>query len=688
MVYPEVMMIDEKILSEMNLPLSNPKEELETISNTVLMPLLHPSKFEVRSEYQRDKGIDHWVEIKTDGRYTNFQFVIQLKATESTNTNSDGSFSLQIETSNINYLLNGSYSAYYVLYHKPTNQLFFEHLNEFLKKIVEKDANWNSQGSHVLRFSKILDEEAISEIYEATKRKGRSHRRMNEILAIKSATLEAGDRILIDGTLNVTDDSGVREWIMSMGLKHINEGDWKTIISLHKGASGNVATTAKYNLIVGVAYYYNAKNLEALQHFKAALRLKSELSEELLYHLRYFEIAAKYSIGIISEDEYERTLDELEDKTNIGLYIRIEKANKEYIQSLESGTGGYAQFVSTMQEILLDPQANINIKLIANCELMSFKGHENNKDFIRDSHKLKEHEERFGASLEARRQFAFGVIEKKDKWCEQVQLLKEAIKNIGNYFTFYLVMLHEIKIEYEFIVYSNQMFIVTGISAPALPSTLALKLNELEKAYEYFYSIGHIINVCAVLSLKYEMSHFLNELDIAAKAKQELMDIVDNYELREYKGKLDWLLNSGTTHERFELFLIKFSDDKNIAKAKIEKMKTELAQLEEIEQKTKTKIKEAYFIELFPIGTFEFPQSEKEKVYDIIGVKSVEAKEEFDYFFQNNIVPVANIYNKIIEQEGPLNGQMAFKGIDDYENIYRIRKELFANKFYRVNKLS
>src|SRR5690349_14667134 len=100
-------MIDQNALDEMKLPLTNHNEELESISENSLRPLFDISRFHFCTQDRRDKGIDLTYEIKKSGKHTGFRLVIQLKATESIQPNkSDGSFSLQLDTSNINYLLN------------------------------------------------------------------------------------------------------------------------------------------------------------------------------------------------------------------------------------------------------------------------------------------------------------------------------------------------------------------------------------------------------------------------------------------------------------------------------------------------------------------------------------------------------------------------------------------------------
>ncbi|UPT69939.1 MAG: DUF4365 domain-containing protein [Flavobacterium sp. JAD_PAG50586_2] len=126
-----------KQYDDMNLPKVNQNESLETISSNFFRPLLDVNRFEIRSETVRDKGIDFHVELKKeqsngDSVYTNFRFAVQLKATESIEANTDGSFSIQIDSSNINYLLNNGMPSFYVFYHKPTQAFYYESTNNFL----------------------------------------------------------------------------------------------------------------------------------------------------------------------------------------------------------------------------------------------------------------------------------------------------------------------------------------------------------------------------------------------------------------------------------------------------------------------------------------------------------------------------------------------------------------------------
>ncbi|MEJ7678747.1 MAG: hypothetical protein WKG06_12990 [Segetibacter sp.] len=69
-------------------------------------------------------------------------------------------------------------------------------------------------------------------------------------------------------------------------------------------------------------------------------------------------------------------------------------------------------------------------------------------------------------------------------------------------------------------------------------------------------------------------------------------------------------------------------------------------------------------------------------MYEIIGIENPKTKEVFDRLF-GFIIPIANIFYNEVTQEGPLDGNLADKGIESWRNIYRVRKAFYENDFYR-----
>lgn len=158
--------MDKKRFERLPLPASNPKEDLETISRNRVLPLLDPSLFEVRPVIFRDKGNDFIIELKQNGAYTNFHFAVQLKSTNSTRPNKDGSLSFAIPVSNINYLSNYAMPAYYILYDHKSDKCYIEDVDYVYHCLIQKWPSQKLPKSFTINFSKLLNPEKVNQIYE------------------------------------------------------------------------------------------------------------------------------------------------------------------------------------------------------------------------------------------------------------------------------------------------------------------------------------------------------------------------------------------------------------------------------------------------------------------------------------------------------------------------------------------
>lgn len=686
-------MIDDSILDEMNLPMANSNEELETISKNLFRPLFDVTKFEIRSEDLRDKGIDLHIEIKKANRYTNFRFAVQLKATDSRKVNNDGSISLQLYTSNINYLLNNTMPALYVLYSKNTNTFYYENLNEFVKSLSEKDSDWQKQESHSLRFNKILTEDVINVIYNDTIQKGLFHRKVNEKLILQSASLHSTDKILFDSDLNVSEDSEIRNLIENIGFVLINEGKWKEVILVHKKGSGNIASTSKYNLVLGVANYYNGNLIEALSFLKSAAKLQSELTAELANHLAYFYTSVKSSLGLITDSEYQKRMDELEGSDNIGLYIKLEKAKINYYNSLSKDSEDkFDQLISDINEIINDSKADNGIKLNAKCELILIEGSKNNWDYVKGVALINAVEILTGPDLQMRADSARNFIESNSLWFKEVKRLKNDALEGKNYFHYFNAVINEVKVIYEMQVFTKLVSIeqkMPGYTTPEMPDTKPIfddLLQKVDKALQYFRQVGHVENEVVTLSAKYEIQHYLKDYSNANTTLSEAENLIDTYELTEKKRRLEHLKNGGTTHQKIKTWIDEVFEDADKKQKEFQEMVSDITRMDELERKETIPKQEYLTIHLLPIGYFRFPKSDKHKVYQILHINSIEVKEKFDSLF-GFVIPIANIFYDEIIQEGPLDGKLADRGIESWRNIYRVRKHFYENKFYRNETL-
>lgn len=106
------------------LPKADRNSELQRRSLGALRTLLPNDKLVFRDERIDDAGVDGSLELLIDSAYTDLRSQVQIKSTESTPSNRDGTISIPIRVSNLNYLLNGP-SPLYLLYVLPDNEFRF-----------------------------------------------------------------------------------------------------------------------------------------------------------------------------------------------------------------------------------------------------------------------------------------------------------------------------------------------------------------------------------------------------------------------------------------------------------------------------------------------------------------------------------------------------------------------------------
>jgi hypothetical protein len=681
----------EKDLDTMDLPKANYYEQLETLSEQNFQILFNPSKFHFCTRDRRDKGLDITYEIIRADNHIGFRFVVQLKSTESIKANKDdGSFSVSLDTSNINYLLNNNCPAFYVLYEVNTKTFYYESITDFLKTLIQKANDWEKQGSHVLRFSKKILPDGITEMYDTAQRIGLLQRNLIESATLISASVNQSDRVSIDSDFTITDDAKIRKMIEVLGFELINEGKWREILFVHNKASGNVATTGLYNLILGIANYYGGSRWLAKSFLKSAKNLKSELDEELQKHLQYFDTTIDYSLGLIDYEEFNNRMQTLLNSETVGLYVKLENAKRDYVESMANKEGeNYEKYVKEIEEIINHPKANDGLKLTAKCELILFQGFKNNSDYVSGIARLNAMEEFFGADMPARIESAKQFIETNSAWYKNVEeTINEAAKSKNN-FAYFTAFTNEVKVSYQFNVYTTTVFIVKDIPGQPKPERpdnkpmIERMLKRIGLAANFFSQIGHIENTIAASSTFYEILHYTNDLEQANRILAELENLVERYDLKDHKERLERLKNGGTTHETFRKWFNGIFETANQKKKEHESMEKELREMDEEEKKIKDKpFQGNHQIHLFPIGYFQFPISAKEKVYEILQVNNPETRKNFDEMFKI-VIPVANIFYPEIEKEGFQDGNAANRDITNWKNIYRVRKAFYENKFYR-----
>jgi len=672
-------------LDEIKLPKRSEKEELEQISKDKLRPLFDVKQFEVREEIYRDKGLDLNIELKYKNNYTNFRFIVQLKATETKKTNTDGSYSWQIDTSNIQYLLNAGIPAYYICYVKQNDTFYYRQLNDFITELSSKHKDWNEQDSHVLHASEILTTKAIDEIYEEVKNRLLATRELIEKLHIgKSGDLTK--KVSITSEYKITDETSIVDLVEKIGLTIINEGKSKDIILLNERVSGNI-TSPLYNLTVGIAAYYTSNLFDSLALFQKANREKESLPIHLVEHLKYFDALVKYSIGFIKQGEYLKILNSLKQSEHLQYYIQIEQAKEKYFNSLNEK--GFNDFKNEMFSIIDNKAISSNIRFIASCEYLLFWGSKINMEHFQSIALINALEIENGPNKKLRIEGARDWLSQNTQWENFYQELNKKIVDEKDFFAFNMCKLNEVKVRFELIVYTSLVKFEKSI--PDFPDSIHIDNSEqieqmiknLNKISDNYKGLYHIENLIATLSTKYEVLKFAKKQDEAEQVINEIQSLVDFHNLKEQKQKLDFLVNGGTTEDKVKQLIENTVEKSKSDREEYDRLVQEMKQFDDLEKKQKSDKEESVTIELFPIGHFSVPKGKIDKFYEILNIDSYKLTKNLNFFFENGIIPILNILNENITKEGYANGKLDDKGIESWRRIRVIRENLYIEKIRR-----
>lgn len=672
-------------LDEIKLPKGSEKEELEQISKDKLRPLFDVKLFEVREEVYRDKGLDLNIELKYKNNYTNFRFIVQLKATETKNPNIDGSYSWQIDTSNIQYLLNAGIPAYYICYVKQNDTFYFKQLNEFITELSNKQKNWNEQDSNVLYASEILTKNAIDGIYEEVKNRLLATRELTEKLQIGNNG-GLSKKVSITSNYKITDETSIVDLVEKIGLTIINEGKSKDVILLNERVSGDI-TSPLYNLTVGIAAYYTSNLFDSLAFFQKANREKEKLPNELVEHLKYFDALVKYSIGFINQEDYLRIINSLKQSAHLQYYIQIEQAKEKYFNSLNEE--GFNNFKNEIFSIIENKEISSNIRFIASCEYLLFWGSKINMEHFQSIALINAIETVNGSNKKLRIECAQNWLLLDTQWEKFYQELNKDIVDKKDFFAFNMCKLNEVKVRFELIVYTSLVKFEQSI--PDFPDSIHIDNSEqieqmiknLNKISDNYKSLYHIENLIATLSTKYEVLKFAKKEEETQQVIYEIQSMVEFHNLKEQKQKLEFLLNGGTTEDKVK-HLIKNTVEKSKSDRKeYDELVREMKEFDDLEKKQENNKIESVTVELFPIGHFSVPKEKIDSFYEILHIDSYKLTKNFNFFFDNGIIPVLNILNENIIQEGYVNGNLDDKGIVSWRRIRVIRENLYKEKIRR-----
>jgi len=290
------------------LPKADRNAELQRLSIAAFQSSLPTDKFVFRGEPVEDAGVDGSLELIVDGSYTNLRAQVQLKSTDSEHTNSDGSVSVQVRASNLNYLLHGQ-SPIYVLYISPRGELRFAWARDERKRLDESNPDWAEQEYITIRFHAFVTPSSLAQIYDRIRQEARLQREVINRLDVASSTGQVVVSINPE-TLNVTDPEEVKSILINSGTAIVSAGYSSQVKDLIRVLDPRDAQSPRILLVQAHAESYLGRYQFAIALLAEASLHLDELSDEDQFFLQTLQDMCDFQTGRISTSEFSQRLDQ------------------------------------------------------------------------------------------------------------------------------------------------------------------------------------------------------------------------------------------------------------------------------------------------------------------------------------------------------------------------------------------
>jgi hypothetical protein len=370
------------------LPEGDRQDTLQQRSLKAFRNCLPEDQFLFRDERTDDKGVDGSLEVKlqfpaaggpnagTKECFTNCRAQVQLKSLDHPAYNGDGSVSLSVATSNLNYLLNGP-CPLYVVWIAETGEVRYAWAREEWKRLDAENPGWQNQATFTVRFVYPLTKDALAEIHSRVLNEARFARHVHEMLA--QAALHEQVVVTIEPrTLKTTDPLQIYAWITSSGMTIVGAGYGLQVLNGIELLNPQHRREARVRLVSG---YANATlgryHLAAGDLAEVAVR-RAELSAPDQRFLDYLRGVCEYQTGRIDIAEYLRREDEWATRHD-GIGAAEHRLESLRLQRLGEGDlDRRAEMLAQMQlhaaAIEASPDATAGQKLQARIVLLSARG--------------------------------------------------------------------------------------------------------------------------------------------------------------------------------------------------------------------------------------------------------------------------------------------------------------------------
>lgn len=353
-------------------------DELERLSFTALDLVLPKDRFLLRSE-EKDKGVDLSIELLVDSQATNLRSQIQLKSTDTTETNRDGSVSYSIDASNLNYLLYGGNAALYVLFIAPRNELRFAWASEERRRPDQEKPEWMQQQTITMRFDNLLSPEATEQTYKRVLQEARFHRKINDDLS--RASLDEQVTININPeTLETINAADAKVDVLTSGITMVASGYGNLVLRAIQLMHSSDRELPRVQTIQAYAHYTLGGYQDALACIGRALLRQAELTSADKHFLRDLRNSCRYETGQLSYSEYSQLLQQgnQQEDPDVSFLHRLNHLRYTLLNESDQAKRSemIVKFRSLVNELCNAPKVSSMTKLDAQLLLLEADGHQ------------------------------------------------------------------------------------------------------------------------------------------------------------------------------------------------------------------------------------------------------------------------------------------------------------------------
>jgi hypothetical protein len=360
------------------LPEGDRNDELQRLSIAALQKCLPVERFLYRDERADDKGLDGSLELKSGGCFTNFRANVQLKGTDSTKINQNGSVSLRVEPSNLNYLLNGP-CPLYILWIAPRDELRYVWARDEATRLHRENPAWMMQEKITLHFTRTLSPVEWDGIADRMLQEGRAQRQLQDILA--RATIAEQVVVGIDGTrLVITDRGEVYETLNACGMAIVGAGYAKAVLDHARLLSPVQAAEPHLQLVCAYAQLTLGDYFTASGHLARARMGQDRLSPLDRYFLQGLVLACEHQLGRIAADAFFEGQERLESAAppELAVQFRLDRLRLQHLSERDHGRRAalLQDLQAAAQQIRSDATTPTSMKLQARLVTLYAQGQE------------------------------------------------------------------------------------------------------------------------------------------------------------------------------------------------------------------------------------------------------------------------------------------------------------------------